>query len=517
MRYGKIESIFLLYILILILAVVAIVSAILCARQKTKLEFYQKDAERLKEEFKEKESYLKKEALVAAREQLHSDRQKLDDEIRQRRSEINRLENSLSKREDSLEDKVQKVTDKEFELNKKYDELLDKEDYLAELVAKQLNELERVSSMSREEAKNMLLEQIKQELAQEQIQLIRENEQKIKETAEEKSREILSQVMQKCVIDQVIESTVSVVSLPNDEMKGRIIGREGRNIRTLETLTGVDLIIDDTPEAVVLSSFDPVRREVAKLTIEKLIQDGRIHPVRIEEVYEKSKKEIENKMRQEGEKAALDLGIMNLNKELTRTLGRLYYRTSYGQNVLRHSIEVAQIAGMLAVELGADAAEARRAGLLHDIGKAVDHDQEGTHIQLGVELARRYGEREEIVHAIEAHHDDVAANTLVAALVKIADSVSAGRPGARRDTLEIYIKRLKKLEEIANSYEGIKQSFAVQAGREVRVVVQPNVFNDAAAAKLARDIVKRIEDELEYPGQIRVTVVREARVTEIAK
>ena len=294
MRYGKIESIFLLYILILILAVVAIVSAILCARQKTKLEFYQKDAERLKEEFKEKESYLKKEALVAAREQLHSDRQKLDDEIRQRRSEINRLENSLSKREDSLEDKVQKVTDKEFELNKKYDELLDKEDYLAELVAKQLNELERVSSMSREEAKNMLLEQIKQELAQEQIQLIRENEQKIKETAEEKSREILSQVMQKCVIDQVIESTVSVVSLPNDEMKGRIIGREGRNIRTLETLTGVDLIIDDTPEAVVLSSFDPVRREVAKLTIEKLIQDGRIHPVRIEEVYEKSKKEIEN-------------------------------------------------------------------------------------------------------------------------------------------------------------------------------------------------------------------------------
>ena len=453
MRYGKIESIFLLYILILILAVVAIVSAILCARQKTKLEFYQKDAERLKDEFKEKEAYLKKEALVAAREQLHSDRQKLDDEIRQRRSEINRLENSLSKREDSLEDKVQKVTDKEFELNKKYDELLDKEDYLAELVAKQLNELERVSSMSREEAKNMLLEQIKQELAQEQIQLIRENEQKIKETAEEKSREILSQVMQKCVIDQVIESTVSVVSLPNDEMKGRIIGREGRNIRTLETLTGVDLIIDDTPEAVVLSSFDPVRREVAKLTIEKLIQDGRIHPVRIEEVYEKSKKEIENKMRQEGEKAALDLGIMNLNKELTRTLGRLYYRTSYGQNVLRHSIEVAQIAGMLAVELGADAAEARRAGLLHDIGKAVDHDQEGTHIQLGVELARRYGEREEIVHAIEAHHDDVAANTLVAALVKIADSVSAGRPGARRDTLEIYIKRLKKLEEIANSYE----------------------------------------------------------------
>ena len=379
---GKIESIYLLYLIILLLTPTTIVFTILWARQKTKLEFYQKDAEKMADEFKQKEEHIKKEAVIAAREQVHSDRQKLDEEIRQRRSEINRLENSLTKREDSLEDKVQKVTDKEFELNKKYDELLDKEDYLADLVAKQLSELERVSGMSRDEAKNMLLEQIKQELAQEQIQLIRENEQKIKETAEEKSREILSQVMQKCVVDQVIESTVSVVSLPNDEMKGRIIGREGRNIRTLETLTGVDLIIDDTPEAVVLSSFDPVRREVAKLTIEKLIQDGRIHPVRIEEVYEKSKKEIENKMRQEGEKAALDLGIMNLNKELTRTLGRLYYRTSYGQNVLRHSIEVAQVAGMLAVELGADAAEARRAGLLHDIGKAVDHDQEGTHIQL---------------------------------------------------------------------------------------------------------------------------------------
>ena len=379
---GKLESIYLLYLIILLLTPTTIVFTILWARQKTKLEFYQKDAEKMQDEFKQKEEHIKKEAVIAAREQVHSDRQKLDDEIRQRRSEINRLENSLTKREDNLEDKIQKVTDKEFELNKKYDELLDKEDYLADLVAKQLSELERVSGMGRDEAKNMLLEQIKQELAQEQIQLIRENEQKIKETAEEKSREILSQVMQKCVVDQVIESTVSVVSLPNDEMKGRIIGREGRNIRTLETLTGVDLIIDDTPEAVVLSSFDPVRREVAKLTIEKLIQDGRIHPVRIEEVYEKSKKEIENKMRQEGEKAALDLGIMNLNKELTRTLGRLYYRTSYGQNVLRHSIEVAQVAGMLAVELGADAAEARRAGLLHDIGKAVDHDQEGTHIQL---------------------------------------------------------------------------------------------------------------------------------------
>ncbi len=500
-----------------VLTIATIVTVIWCTRLKTALELSNKKFIEEQEEFKEKIELYKKEALANAKEQLYEDRQKLNDEIKDRRQEVSRLEEVLEKRQDEIELKNQQNVDREYALNKKEDELNEKEDYLAEVIVKQVQELERVSQMSREEARNTLLEQIKHDLQQEQIRLIRENEIKIKENAEEKSKEILSQVMQKCAIEQVIETTVSVVALPNDDMKGRIIGREGRNIRTLETLTGVDLIIDDTPEAVVLSSFDPVRREVARLTIEKLIADGRIHPVRIEEVYEKSLKEIENKMKQEGEKAAYDLGVMNLNKELVKTLGRLYYRTSYGQNVLKHSIEVAQIAGMLAAELGANVNEAKRAGLLHDIGKAVDHEQEGTHIQLGVELARKYGEKEEIVHAIEAHHDDVQASTLVAALVKIADAVSAGRPGARRDTLEIYIKRLKKLEEIANSYEGIKQSFAVQAGREVRVVVQPDVFDDAAAAKLARDIVKRIEDELEYPGQIRVTVVREARVTEIAK
>jgi len=300
-------------------------------------------------------------------------------------------------------------------------------------------------------------------------------------------------------------------------MKGRIIGREGRNIRTLETLTGVDLIIDDTPEAVVLSSFDPVRREVAKVALEKLISDGRIHPVRIEEMVEKAQEEIEEKIKKEGENAAVDMGILNLHKELIKTLGRLYYRTSYGQNVLKHSLEVGHIAGMLAAELGANVQVAKRAGLLHDIGKAVDQTQDGTHIELGVELARRYGEREDIVHAIEAHHDDVTANTIEAVLVKLADAISAGRPGSRRDTLEIYIKRLKKIEEIASSYEGIKQSFAVQAGREVRIIVQPDMFDDLASAKLARDIAKRIEEELDYPGQIRVTVVREIRTTEIAK
>lgn len=454
---------------------------------------------------------------MSAKEQLHQERMELDELSRDKKVEFEKIQSELNKKADDLENKNQAIVDKEVELSKKEDALEQKEDYLAETIAKQITELERVAQMSREEAKDMLLNQLKDELASEQIQLIRENELKIREAAEEKSREILSQTMQKCAIEQVIETSVSVVSLPSDEMKGRIIGREGRNIRTLETLTGVDLIIDDTPEAVVLSSFDPVRREIAKLTIEKLIQDGRIHPVRIEEVYEKSVKEIENKIKQEGERAAVDLGIMNLNKELSKTLGRLYYRTSYGQNVLKHSIEVGQIAGMLAAELGSDVKSAKRAGLLHDIGKAIDQEQEGTHVQLGADLCRRFGEKEIIVHAIEAHHDDVACNSLTDALVKIADTISAGRPGARRDTLEIYIKRLKKLEEIANSYEGIKQTFAVSAGREVRVIVQPNVFDDVASAKLARDIAKRIEDELEYPGQIRVTVVREARVTEIAK
>ena len=467
--------------------------------------------------FGEREEILKKEAIISAKESIQNEREKLNEEIRERRQELSRLEGKLAKREDMLEDKIQEATEKEFQLQKKLDELLEKEDYLAELVQKQTTELERISGLSAEDAKRMLFEQLKQDLAQEQMQLIRENEAKIKEDALEKSKEILTTTMQRCMMDQVVESTVSVVSLPNDEMKGRIIGREGRNIRTLETLTGVDLIIDDTPEAVVLSSFDPVRREIAKIALEKLITDGRIHPVRIEEMVEKAREEVDKKILEEGENAALDIGIMGLNKELIKTLGRLYYRTSYGQNVLKHSLEVGHIAGMLASELGANVYVAKRAGLLHDIGKAVDQTQEGTHIQLGVELARRFGEKEEIIHAIEAHHDDVTANTIEAVLVKLADAISAGRPGARRDTLEIYIKRLQKIEEIVNSYEGIKQSFAVQAGREVRVIVQSDVFDDLASQKLARDVAKRIEDELDYPGQIRVTVVREFRTTEIAK
>ena len=465
----------------------------------------------------EKENLIKKEAIISAKEALQNEREKFNEEERERRRELNNLENKLSKREDELENKIQSVTDKESHLDKREDEIDKKEKELDEALQKQLSELERISGLSVEDAKNMLLGQLKQSLAQEQMQLIRENEAKIKEDALEKAKDILSTTMQRCMMEQVVESTVSVVSLPNDEMKGRIIGREGRNIRTLETLTGVDLIIDDTPEAVVLSSFDPVRREIAKLALEKLIQDGRIHPVRIEEVVEKSKAEVEKKIFREGENAALDMGVMGLSKELIKDLGRLYYRTSYGQNVLNHSIEVGHIAGMLAAELGANVYTAKRAGLLHDIGKAVDQTQEGTHIQLGVELARKFGEREEIIHAIEAHHDDVTANTIEAVLVKIADAISAGRPGARRDTLEIYIKRLQKIEEIVNSYEGIKQSFAVQAGREVRVIVEAEQFDDLASQKLARDVANKIETELDYPGQIRVTVVREFRAVEIAK
>lgn len=505
----------------LILAVVALVVIIALVAvlytQHNKMKIILENTKKDRIALEEKEKILFKDAKIKAIEELQNDREKLNEEERERRQELARQEAKLAKREDMLEDKIQEYTDKDLQVQRKIDELLEKEDYLAEIVQKQTTELERIAGLTAEEAKNMLLEQLKHDLAQEQMTLIRENEAKIKETSLERAKEILSTTMQRCMIEQVVETTVSVVALPNDEMKGRIIGREGRNIRALETLTGVDLIIDDTPEAVVLSSFDPVRREVAKLALEKLIVDGRIHPVRIEEMVDKANEEIEKKIWTEGENAALDMGVMGLNKELIKTLGRLYYRTSYGQNVLKHSLEVGHIAGMLAAELGANVAVAKRAGLLHDIGKAVDQTQEGTHIQLGVELAVRCGERKEVIHAIEAHHDDVVAQTIEAVLVKVADAISAGRPGARRDTLEIYIKRLQKIEEIVNSYEGIKQSFAVQAGREVRIIVQAEMFDDVASQRLARDVAKRIEDELDYPGQIRVTVVREFRTTEIAK
>ena len=503
--------------LLAVAVVVSVILAAVIAVQRVKFKNLVQQTEQSKKDLQEKESIMQKEAMIKAKEALHNEREQLNEDERERRREFAAIETKLLKREDLIETKLLEITDKEVELDKMKDQLIEKEDLLDEIIQKRTIELERIAGMSTEEAKRMLMEQLKSDLAQEQLQLIRENEAKIRENAQEKAKEILSTTMQRCMMEQVVESTVSVVSLPSDEMKGRIIGREGRNIRTLETLTGVDLIIDDTPEAVVLSAFDPVRREIAKIALEKLIQDGRIHPVRIEETVEKSREEVEQKIMKEGENAAVDMGIMGLNKELIKNLGRLYYRTSYGQNVLKHSLEVGHIAGMLAAELGANVNVAKRAGLLHDIGKAVDQTQEGTHIQLGVELASRYGEKQDVIHAIEAHHDDVTANTIEAVLVKLADAISAGSPGARLDTLEIYINRLQKIEEIVNSYEGIKQSFAVQAGREVRVIVQSEMFDDLASQKLARDIAKKIEDELDYPGQIKVTVVREFRTTEIAK
>ncbi|OGH99678.1 MAG: ribonuclease Y [Candidatus Melainabacteria bacterium GWA2_34_9] len=515
------ESISIVTIVLAVLAVLLLAYAVYQYAQlksmNEKVQNINEEAARKIKDADEEIKLQKKEALISAKETLHSQKQEFDNEVRERRQELGRLEKRLLEKEEKLETKMQASVDRESELAKKLDELYEKEDYLAELVEKQTRELERVSGLTSEEAKKILLEQLEKELKLEAAQLIRENEAYIKEISNSKSREILSTTMQRCAIDQAVESTVSVVNLPNDEMKGRIIGREGRNIRALETLTGVDLIIDDTPEAVVLSSFDPVRRQIAKVALEKLITDGRIHPVRIEDMVEKAKTEIEEMMYKEGESAAYELGVINLHPEAVRTLGRLLYRTSYGQNVLKHSLEVGHIAGMLATEIGANIDVAKRAGLLHDIGKALDQTHEGTHIQLGVDFARRYGEKEDIIHAIEAHHDDVVANSVEAVLVKIADALSAGRPGARRDTLEIYIKRIKKLEEIATGYEGIKRSFAVQAGREIRVLVQPTVFDDVAASKLARDIAKKIETELDYPGQIRVTVVREVRSTEIAK
>ncbi len=497
--------------------IIALIFLIVCSLFYYDSKRGQRQREALQGSLEEKESLYKKEAMLAAKEAVQRDIEKFQEETKEKRQELSRIEAKLTRKEEQLEDKENGILAKEAELKKKMDEVVDKEDFLAEAIQKQTSELERISGMSCEEAKNQLFEQLRNDLQQEANQLIKENENHIREVSNEKAKEILTTVMQRCAIDQVIESTVSSVSLPSDEMKGRIIGREGRNIRALETLTGVDLIIDDTPEAVVLSCFDPVKREIAKLALEKLVSDGRIHPVRIEEMVNKAREEIEQKIKQEGENAAMDMGIMNLNKELIKTLGRLYYRTSYGQNVLLHSLEVGHIAGMIAAEIGANVKVAKRAGLLHDIGKAVDQVQEGTHIELGVDLARKYGEREDVIHAIEAHHDDVTANSIEAVLVKLADAISAGRPGSRRDTLEIYIKRLQKLEEIALSYDGIKQSFAVQAGREVRVIVQPDKFDDAASARLARDIAKRIEEELDYPGQIRVTVVREIRTTELAK
>lgn len=459
----------------------------------------------------------RKELLLEVKDEIHRLRTEAEKDIRERRNELQRLERRLVNKEEIVDRKAEMIEKKEELLTKKMKELEEKEIQIEEIYKAQVSELERLSGLTSEEAKELLLDEIRKDIIHESAIMIKEMENKAKEEADKKAREIIATAIQKCAADHVAEATVTVVPLPNDEMKGRIIGREGRNIRTLETLTGIDLIIDDTPEAVVLSGFDPIRREIARIALEKLIVDGRIHPARIEEMVEKAKKEVENIIREEGEQAAFEVSIHNLHPELIKLLGRLKYRTSYGQNVLKHSIEVAHLAGIMAAELGADIKVAKRAGLLHDIGKAVDHEIEGPHVEIGVELARRYKEPKEVLHAIAAHHGDIEPQTVEAVLVQAADAISAARPGARRETLEAYIKRLEKLEEIANSFEGIDRSYAIQAGREVRILVKPDEISEDQIVHIAREIVKKIEAELDYPGQIKVNVIRETRAIEYAK
>jgi ribonuclease Y len=477
----------------------------------------EQEATRLINEAQKLAESKKREVLLEAKEEVHRSRVELDREIKDRRNEIQRSERRLVQKEETLERKVETLEQKEEFLNKKTKEIQVQQEKVTELQKKQLEELERISGLSVEEAKQYLLRNVENDVRHEAAIMVKDIEAKAKEEADMKAKEIVASAIQKSAADHVSELTVSVVPLPNDEMKGRIIGREGRNIRTLETLTGIDLIIDDTPEAVILSGFDPIRREIARITLEKLILDGRIHPARIEEMVEKAKKEVENTIRQEGDRAAFETGVHNLHPELIRLLGRLKYRTSYGQNVLHHSIEVSTLAGLMAAELGTDVTLAKRAGLLHDIGKAVDHEVEGSHVTIGAELAKKYKENNDILNAIMAHHGDVEATSIVSVLVQAADTISAARPGARRETLESYIKRIDKLEEIANSFEGVEKSYAIQAGREIRIIVKPDDVADDEIHLKAREIVKKIESEMEYPGQIKVNVIRETRAIDYAK
>ena len=460
---------------------------------------------------------MKKEKLLEAKEEIHKFRSDAEKENRERRSELQKYERRVIQKEESLDRKQQSIESKESNLNQKLRAVDEKQKEVEAIKVKQLEKLEDISGITSEKAKDIILSNAEKEVRHEMSIMIKEIETQAKEDAEKKSREIIGYAIQKCAADHVAETTVTVVNLPNDEMKGRIIGREGRNIRTLETLTGIDLIIDDTPEAVILSGFDPIRREIARIALEKLISDGRIHPARIEEMVEKAKKEVENIIKEYGEQAIFETGVHSLHPELVKLLGRLNYRTSYGQNVLKHSIEVAHIAGIMAAEIGADIKLAKRAGLLHDIGKAVDHEMEGTHVEIGMDLLRRYKESKDVIHAMSTHHGDYEPQTVEAVLVTAADAISAARPGARRETLEAYIKRLEKLEEIANSYDGVDKSYAIQAGREIRIMVKPEKINDEEIHLLAMDITKKIEDELEYPGQIKVSIIRETRAVEYAK
>lgn len=477
----------------------------------------EKEAERIIEAAKEEADSKKKIALVEAKDEIHKSRTELEKEIKERRNELTRQERRIQQKEENLDKKNDALEKKDDQLQKKLKAADEKLEEADKIKKSQMEMLEKISQLTMDQAKEHLLSMLENDLVHEKALKIQQYEQQLKDTCEEKARDLISLAISKCAADQVAETAVSVVPLPNDEMKGRIIGREGRNIRTLETLTGVELIIDDTPEAITLSCFDPARREVARIALEKLIADGRIHPARIEEMVDKAKREVEHKIKQEGERAILETNVHGINHELVRLIGRLRYRTSYRQNVLNHSIEVAHLAGIMASELGVDANLARRAGLLHDIGKALSYEIEGSHVQIGVDVCRKYKESPEVIHAIEAHHGDVETKTVIAALVQAADAISAARPGARNENYENYIKRLQKLEEICTSYEGVEKSYAIQAGREVRIMVVPEQVNDEKMVLVAREIAQRIENEMDYPGQIKVHLIRESRAIEYAK
>lgn len=489
-------------------------------RKKTaeaKLKGAENEAQRIIEMANKEAENKKKEEIFKAKEEIMNARKDLDAEIRERRGEVQVQEKRIMQKEENLEKKTDSLEKKERDLIRKGEELEEKKNEIVETLNKQVEELQRISGLSQEEAKQQLLSELEKQLIAEKAAILREAQTKAKEEATKNAKEILAYAIQKCAADHTSETTVSIVALPNEEMKGRIIGREGRNIKTLETLTGIDLIIDDTPEAVVISGFDPLRREVAKLALEKLIDDGRIHPAKIEEMVEKAKEELEAIIKEEGERAIIETGVIGLHPDLIKLIGKLKYRTSYGQNVLNHSIEVSNLARIMAEELGLDAKLARRAGLLHDIGKALDHDMEGTHVEIGVDILKKYKENEKVINAVQAHHGDVEPQTIEAILVQAADAISASRPGARRETLETYIKRLEELERVADSFEGVEKSFAIQAGREIRIIVKPEKISDDKMVLMARDIAKKVEDEMEYPGQIKVNLVRETRVVEYAK